>query len=113
MADEGKEAYRLYDNKEKAFVNQKDYKSESSANKVAERRNQEQGSSRYSAEKYSDIVRQNTPTSKSGGSGMGGGRMDLADPSAVKSLIPNFQRGGTVSASSRADGCCIRGKTKA
>jgi hypothetical protein len=111
MADE---AYRLYDNKEKAFVHQKEYKSESSANKVAERRNQEYGAHRYSAEKYSDVKERNTP--KSGGSGsvsgMGGQRnsMGMIDPSAVTSQIKKYANGGSVS--SRADGIAQRGKTK-
>ena len=106
MADE-KEAYRLYDNKERAFVNMKEYKSESSANKAAERRNQDFGSSRYSAEKYSDVVSRNTPKSGGGGGGFSG---HMADPSAVKSLVPNYKKGGT--ASSRADGIAQRGKTR-
>ena len=114
MADDT-EQYRLYDNKEKAFVHQKEYKSESSANKVAERKNQEYGAHRYSAEKYGDIVRRETPKSSGSGSasGMGGQRnsMGVIDPSAVTSQIPNFKKGG--SASSRADGCAIRGKTRA
>ena len=109
MADE-KEAYRLYDNKERAFVNMKEYKSESSANKAAERRNQDFGGSRYSAEKYSDVVSRNTPKSGGGGGGFSG---HMADPSAVKSLVPNYKKGGKVSsASSRADGIAQRGKTR-
>lgn len=117
MADETKEAYRLYDNKERAFVNQKDYKSESSANKVAERRNQDFGAHRYSAEKYSDIVRQNTPASKGGGGS--GGVSDTREMQLGADLDPKammrregYKQGGKVSASSRGDGIAQRGKTK-
>jgi hypothetical protein len=81
------EAYRLYDNKEKAFVTQKNYASQSSANKVAENKNKDFGSHRYSAEKYSDIVRMKTPPQPStsgggggGGAGGAGGLKNLLDP---------------------------------
>ena len=56
------------------------------------------------------------------GGGGGGGRaggagrnaMGMIDPSAVVSLIPNFKKGGKVrTASQRADGIAIRGKTRA
>jgi hypothetical protein len=85
------EAFRLYDNKEKAFVTQKNYASESSANKVAENKNKDFGSHRYSAEKYSNIVRMNTPPQPStsgGGPGTGGTASDLKqlmNPRAMKS----------------------------
>jgi hypothetical protein len=117
VADE-KEVYRLYDNKERAFVNMKEYKSESSANKAAESRNQGFGSSRYSAEKYSDVVSRNTP--KSGGGGSGGSASDTREMQLGAELDPKammkregYKKGGAVkSASSRADGCAQRGKTR-
>ena len=81
------EPYRLYDNKERAFVNQKNYASESSAYRVAQKRNIEYGSDRYSAEKYSNIVRMKTPPQPStsgggggGGAGGAGGLKNLLDP---------------------------------
>jgi len=114
MADEN-EPYRLYDNKSRAFVNQKDYASESTANKAAERRNLEFGSSRYSAEKYSDVVRRNTPkpSSMTGGGGRAGnlnidGGMGVGSPSLDN---PIKQAKGGI-ASSRADGIAMRGKTR-
>ena len=116
MADEN-EPYRLYDNKSRAFINQKDYASESTANKAAERRNLEFGSSRYSAEKYSDVVRRNTPkpSSITGGGGRSGnlnidGGMGVGSPSLDNPI--KQAKGGKVSASTRADGCCVKGKTK-
>jgi hypothetical protein len=117
MADDS-EAYRLYDNKEKAFVHQKEYKSEDSANRIAERRNQEFGSNRYSAEKYSDIVRRNTP--KGGGGSGGEGVSDTREMQLGADLDPKammkrsgYKKGGKVSsASSRADGIAVKGKTK-
>ena len=115
MADE-KEAYRLYDNKERAFVNMKDYKSESSANRVAERRNQEYGGHRYSAEKFSNIVKQRTPSGGGGGGGSDAKEMQLGadlDPKA-RMKREGYKKGGAVkSASARADGIAIRGKTRA
>jgi hypothetical protein len=114
MADEN-EPYRLYDNKSRAFVNQKEYASESTANKAAERRNLEFGSSRYSAEKYSDVVRRNTPkpSSMTGGGGRAGnlnidGGMGVGSPSLDNPI--KQAKGGM--ASSRADGVAQRGKTK-
>jgi hypothetical protein len=92
------EAFRLYDNKEKAFVTQKNYASESSANKVAENKNKDFGSHRYSAEKYSNIVRMKTPPqpSTSGGGGAGGagasGLKNLLDPDSPL----NRKKGGSV-----------------
>jgi len=116
MADEN-EPYRLYDNKSRAFINQKDYASESTANKAAERRNLEFGSSRYSAEKYSDVVRRNTPKPSSmiGGSGRSGnlnidGGMGVGSPSLDNPI--KQAKGGKVSASTRADGIAQKGKTK-
>jgi hypothetical protein len=114
------EPYRLYDNKERAFVNQKDYASQSSASKSAERKNLEYGSHRYSAEKYSDIVQRNTPkaepvtSSIRGGSGraadmdMGGGMRPGQSPSLENPI--RQAKGGKVS--SRADGIAQRGKTR-
>ena len=123
MAEET-ESYRLYDNKERAFVNQKDYASQASASKSAERKNLEYGSHRYSAEKYSDIVQRNTPkvepvtSSIRGGSGrsadidMGGGMRPGQSPS-LESPIRQAKGGKvTSSASKRSDGIAQRGKTR-
>jgi hypothetical protein len=118
------EPYRLYDNKVGAFVNQKDYASQSSASRVADRKNLEYGAHRYSAEKYSDIVRRYTPKNESvtnsirGGSGrsanidMGGGIRPGQSPSLENPI--RQAKGGKVSsfASKRADGIAQRGKTK-
>lgn len=47
------------------------------------------------------------PKGGSGGGGMGTGKMN-------RDISKNMKKGGSVSsASKRADGCCIRGKTKA
>ena len=111
--DDNKEPFRLYDNKERAFVNQKDYASQSSAGKVAERKNQEYGSHRYSVEKYGDSVQRNTP--KTGGSGRAvsfdseGGMKPGQSPSLDN---PIMRAKGGMTASSRADGCATKGKTK-
>ena len=116
MADEN-EPYRLYDNKSRAFVNQKNYASESTASKAAERRNLDFGAHRYSAEKYSDIVSRNTPkpSSMTGGGGRAGnlnidGGMGVGSPSLDNTI--KQAKGGTVSASRRADGIAQRGKTR-
>jgi hypothetical protein len=112
MKDE-KEPFRLYDNKDRAFVNQKEYASQSSASKVAERKNQEYGSHRYSAEKYNNIVQRNTP--KTGGSGKStpfnseGGMKPGQSPSLGNPI--QMAKGG-MTASRRADGCATKGKTK-
>jgi hypothetical protein len=91
------EAFRLYDNKEKAFVNQKNYVSESSANKVAENKNKDFGSHRYSAEKYSDIVRMKTPPQPSTSGGGGGGMASGATKNLIDPDSPlNRKKGGTV-----------------
>jgi hypothetical protein len=102
--------FRLYDTKERAFVNQKEYKSRQSATRVAEKRNQEYGAHRYSAEKYSDIVRRNTPTSSGGRASTGPSGAGLLHEMNPQKL---YAKGGSVSsASSRGDGCAVRGKTK-
>lgn len=50
---------------------------------------------------------------KGGGSGMGGSGLEL-EGKMSKNIKPKMKAGGKVkSASSRADGCCIRGKTRA
>jgi hypothetical protein len=114
MADEN-EPYRLYDNKERAFVNQKNYMSESTASKAAERRNLDFGAQRYSAEKYSDIVSRNTPkpSSMTGGGGRAG-NLNLNGGKGLGLLSldnPTMQaKGGMVS--KRADGIAQRGKTR-
>lgn len=105
--DDNDESYRLYDNKERAFVNQKQYKSRESATRSAEQRNQDYGSHRYSAEKYSDIVSRNTP--KGGGGGGGGGFGTVRSPI---DKLPLMAKGGKVSVSKRADGCAQRGRTR-
>jgi hypothetical protein len=47
------------------------------------------------------------PSGGGGGGGMGTGKMN-------RDITKNYKKGGKVkSASARADGCCIRGKTKA
>ena len=47
---------------------------------------------------------------KSGGGGSGGGGM----PKSNRDITKNYKKGGKVSsASSRADGCAVRGKTRA
>lgn len=46
-----------------------------------------------------------------GGGGMGGGA-DLEGKMGGKALKKNYKSGGKVTASSRADGCAMRGKTK-
>lgn len=110
------EPYRLYDNQTRAFVNQKEYQSEKSANRIAERRNLEYGGHRYSAEKYSDVVRRNTP--KAGGAGRAAG-IDVEGMGGLKpGQSPSLEnmirqaKGGKVSASKRADGAAKRGKTR-
>ena len=103
------EAFRLYDTKERAFVNQKEYKSRKSATQVAERRNQEYGAHRYSVEK--------SPKMGGGSGGVDSNRREMQlgadlDPKAMMERS-GYKKGGKVSsASSRADGCAQRGKTK-
>jgi len=61
---------------------------------------------KYTGKAYSDTGPRTGPTS--GGFGGGGGGGD------TKSLKPKYKAGGKVkSASARADGCVIRGKTRA
>lgn len=121
------EPYRLYDNKERAFVNQKEYASRNSAYRAAERRNLEYGAHRYSAEKYSDIVQQrnmrNAPGSSNpsgrGAGGAGGGSFNFPGSggtrpgmSPLDDNLLGLAKGGSVRASRRADGIAQRGKTK-
>jgi hypothetical protein len=122
MADSA-EPYRLYDTQTKAFVSQKEYASQKTATQAAERRNQEYGAHRYSAEKYSDVVNRNTPKpsssggSRGGGGGGGGGggfgAMGGVRPgmSPASDNLLNFSKGGPT-ASKRADGIAQRGKTR-
>ena len=121
MDDDIVEPFRLYDTKERAFVNQKEYKSHKTASQAAERKNQEYGGHRYSAEKYSDIVNRNERSMSkpvaSGGGGGGAGTFNMTggkpgvSPSSDNLL--NFSKGGlSKSASKRADGIAQRGKTR-
>ena len=62
---------------------------------------------KYTGKAYSDTGPRTGPTS--GGFGGGGGM-----PKLNRDITKNYKTGGKVSsASKRADGCCIRGKTKA
>lgn len=55
-----------------------------------------------------------TGSTRGGGSGMGGSGVDVEGLKMNKNIKPKMKEGGKVSsASSRADGCCIRGKTRA
>jgi hypothetical protein len=140
MADSDKagtqnEPYRLYDNKERAFVNQKQYASLSSANRAAERRNLEYGAHRYSAEKYSNIVQESNlraerhnmrnmygPPSNSSGRGAGstgGGSFNFPGSAGTRpgvspmdDNLARFAKGGSTSVRHRGDGIAQRGKTK-
>jgi len=57
-----------------------------------------------------EIARMKEILDKSKGGGGGGGAM----PKSNRDLTKNYKAGGKVSsASKRADGCCIRGKTRA
>lgn len=52
------------------------------------------------------------PKPSTGGGGGGGGGMGTGKMN--RDITKNYKKGGAVkSASARADGCCIRGKTKA
>jgi hypothetical protein len=60
--------------------------------------------------RQTEIARMKEILDKSKGGGGGGGGM----PKLNRDITKNYKAGGKVkSASSRADGCCIRGKTKA
>jgi len=62
-----------------------------------------------SAEPYKGKAYSDTAIKSSGGSGVGGGI-----PKLNRDISKNMRSGGTVSsASKRADGCAIRGKTRA
>jgi hypothetical protein len=66
---------------------------------------------RNDADKYRTQISQqsfdfSTPSPKSGGGGGAG------TPKVGAKRTPEFKKGGKVSASSRADGCAQRGKTK-
>jgi len=70
---------------------------------------------KYTGKAYSDTGPRTGPTSGGFGGGSGGSGSDM---SFMKGLgnkpSPTYKAGGKVkSASARADGCCIRGKTKA
>jgi hypothetical protein len=63
---------------------------------------------KYTGKAYSDTGPRTGPTS--GGFGGGGGGI----PKINRDITKNMKKGGKVSsASKRADGCCIRGKTRA
>ena len=116
MADKD-ESFMLYDNKERAFISNKEYASRKTANRAADRKNQEYGAHRYSPERYSDIINRQIP--KSGG-GSGGAASDTREMQLGAELDPKammqrsgMKKGGVVkSASNRADGIAQRGKTK-
>ena len=143
MAEE-KNQFGLWDTKEREWVDRrKEYKSEPSANRVAERKNQDYGANRYSARRYSDVdrieaeklqsvlkneaernqreVERKNEWNKSRVGGGSGGVSDTREMQAGSDLDPKammkregYAKGGKVkSASSRADGCAIRGKTRA
>ena len=64
-------------------------------------------SPRTYAERLQDMGRLPKPTGGGGGGGMGTGKMS-------RDITKNYKAGGKVkSASKRADGCAIRGKTRA
>ena len=56
----------------------------------------------------------NTTAAGRGGAGGAGGESGFGIQKMNKNLNRNYKKGGKIkSASARADGCCIRGKTKA
>jgi hypothetical protein len=64
---------------------------------------------KYTGKAYSDTGPRTGPTSGGFGGGGGGGM-----PKVNRDITKNMKKGGMVSsASKRADGCCIRGKTRA
>jgi hypothetical protein len=64
---------------------------------------------KYTGKAYSDTGPRTGPTSGGFGGGGGGGM-----PKINRDITKNMKKGGAVSsASKRADGCCIRGKTRA
>lgn len=56
-------------------------------------------------------MREILASGKGGGSGMAGSGLEI-EGKMNKNIKPKMRAGGKVSASSRADGCAIRGKTK-
>ena len=85
-------------------------KSKAEISRIAEEHNAklEKERPRTYTERLQDMGRLPKPSGGgSGGGGMGTGKMS-------RDITKNYKKGGAVkSASSRADGCCIRGKTKA
>ena len=95
-------------------VKQDNEKAKAEANKIAEahREKVKAESPRTYTERLQDMGRLPKPSVGSGKSGGGGGAG--GDFSGMKGLDKPFKAGGKVSsASKRADGCCIRGKTRA
>ena len=111
--------YHIFDRKTGDRVNRTEYSSRSTANRVVDRLDNEYGGYRYYAkpvEVPSKPVSSSPVTSgggRSGGVGSAGGGMNPMDIEKVPGKRPlKFQSGGSVSASKRADGCAVRGKTK-
>jgi hypothetical protein len=97
--------YRIWDNHNKSFTRDKIYDSLSSASRRVDNLDNKYGGYRYS-------VKTITPSSSGGMGGAGG----FEDPmkKGITNKMPSMKKGGKVSsASQRADGCCIRGKTRA
>jgi hypothetical protein len=64
--------------------------------------------------RQTEIARMKEILDKSKGGGGGGGGGSMTDPMERKTKPYNKAKGGIIkSASKRADGCCIRGKTRA
>ena len=93
-------------------------KAKADAHKMAEehRAKIEAERPRTYTERLQDMGRLPKPTGGTGGGGTGGGASG-SDMSFMKGLgnkpNPTYKKGGKVSsASKRADGCCVKGKTK-
>ena len=86
---------------------EKDLKGKAAENKEFEDKRQQR--SKLIQQTEMDKIKEIFERSKGGGGGGGGGM-----PKLNRDLTKNYKAGGKVSsASKRADGCCIRGKTRA
>ena len=101
--------YHVYDRKTGERANRTEYSSRSRANRAVDRLDNDYGGYRY----YAKPVE--VPSSGRGGIGSagGGGGMNPADIEKVPGKKPlKMKSGGMASASKRADGIAIRGKTR-
>lgn len=103
--------YHVYDRQTGQRANRTEYKSKMGARRAVDRLDNDYGAYRYYV-KPAETSTKGMGSSMGGGGGGGGGAMPDIDKLGKNPL--NMEKGGSVksSASKRADGCAMRGKTR-